>query len=273
MDEHRAANRAYWDELAAVHPDTDFYDVEGFLDGESTLRDVEREELADVVGEGTDLLHLQCHFGLDTLSWAREGATVTGVDFSGEAVARARELAAEAGLSERARFLECDVYDLPGRLDDRFDVVFASYGVTAWLSDLDRWAEVAASFLRPGGTFYLADGHPFGAVFGSVDGEDATVEWPYFHEGELEVPVEASYAGATDLDSEVAYEWQHTMGEAVTAVAGAGLVVDHLHEFPKLGFHHFEAMERDDDGWWRLPDGPDLPLTYSLRAHRPDCDG
>ena len=135
---YRRENREHWEELAEVHPDTEFYDVESFLSGESTLLPLEREELGPLIEEGTTLLHLQCHFGMDTLSWAREGAEVVGVDFSGTAVETALELAVEADLDDRTEFVEADVYDLPGVLDREFDVVFTSYGVLAWLPDIER---------------------------------------------------------------------------------------------------------------------------------------
>ncbi|PSP81487.1 SAM-dependent methyltransferase [Halobacteriales archaeon QS_1_68_20] len=148
----REVNRETWDERAAVHPDTDYYDVEGFLDGESSLYPLEREELADVVDGGTDLLHPMCHFGLDTLSWARECDEVVGVDFSQVAVERARSLAAEAGI-ENAEFVECDVLELD--MDREFDVVFTSFGVLGWLDDLDAWPACSPTTCVPAGTSTL----------------------------------------------------------------------------------------------------------------------
>ena len=161
MDEYRRRNREHWEELVRIHPGTNFYDVEAFLDGESTLRPLECEAIGNV--EGCSMLHLQCHFGLDSLSWAREGADVAGVDFSDTAIEAARDLAAEADLTGRARFLATDVYDLPERLADAhgtFDLVFTSYGVLGWLPDVEAWAEVVAAFVQPGGRFYIAEIHP-----------------------------------------------------------------------------------------------------------------
>lgn len=268
-ESHRDRNRDHWNQLAGIHPETDHYDVDGFLAGESSLREIERGELADVVGPGTELLHLQCHFGLDTLSWARTGASVVGVDFSGEAVDRARRLAERAGLADRAEFVECDVYDLAEHVERSFDVVFASYGVIYWLPDLPRWAQLAADRLRPGGTFYLVEGHPLGTAVSGVDGRAVTLDWPYWG-GRQPVAVEGSYADPeADVVGDVVHEWPHSLGEVVSAVADAGLVVEHLHEFPVSEFRAFEGLERDSDGWYRLPDGPDLPLLFSLRARKP----
>ncbi|KTG08659.1 methyltransferase type 12 [Haloprofundus marisrubri] len=287
MDDSLTANRDYWDELAAHHPTTDFYDVQGFLDGQSTLFDLERGELGGVVGER--LLHLQCHFGLDTLSWAREGAEVTGVDFSETAIETARELRDEVGIDELdAQFVESDVYDLD--LGERFDTVFTSYGVLAWLPDLDGWADVIDRHLKPGGRFYIAEIHPFGAMFGTVvrteageptdiDGDPAdyvgTLAWPYHSDGALSVPVDdGSYAdGDIETAVESVEEWTHGLGEVVTALSDVGLRIEFLHEFEKACYQQCPSMVEGDDGWWRFESGddaPDVPLTFSLLATKPE---
>ena len=156
MDEYLESNRALWDEWTSIHVRSEFYDVESFKRGGIRLRPYELEEIGDVAGK--DVLHLQCHFGLDTLSFARLGARVTGADFSAPAIAQARALAEELGLD--ARFVQSNLYDLPSTLQGDFDVVYTSRGVIGWLPDLDRWAEVAAHFVRPGGIFYITEGHP-----------------------------------------------------------------------------------------------------------------
>jgi SAM-dependent methyltransferase len=271
MDDFLAANRDHWDELAELHPGTEFYDVQSFLDGETTLMDLEREELADVVGDGTDLLHLQCHFGLDTLSWAREGATVTGVDFSPQAIETARELRDEVGIGEeRARFVESDVYELPAELDDEFEIVFTSYGVLYWLPDLDRWAAVVDQFLKPGGTFYLAEIHP---VFGMSEavGDDDWIQlpYPYFQDDAMTFETDETYASDDTVSETTVYEWNHGVGDMVNALLAVDLKIEHLHEFPKSSYQRVEEMVEGDDGWWRLPDGPDVPMTLSIRASKP----
>ncbi|SFK85384.1 Methyltransferase domain-containing protein [Halogranum rubrum] len=285
MDDFLSANRDHWDELAELHPGTDFYDVESFVGGETSLMDLEREELADVVGDETSLLHLQCHFGMDTLSWAREGATVTGVDFSPKAIETARELRDEVGISERrARFVESDVYELPETLDDEFDahgdgavrdfdVVFTSYGALVWLPDLDRWADVVTHFLKPGGTVYLAEIHPFFAMSEAV-GDDGWIQLPYAYANDEPMPYETdegSYADEdADLSKQTIYEWNHGVGDIVTALVGAGLDIKYVHEFPKSCYKRFDGMVEGDDGWWRLPDGPEIPMTLSVRATKPE---
>jgi 2-polyprenyl-3-methyl-5-hydroxy-6-metoxy-1,4-benzoquinol methylase len=158
VDEALRKNRELWDAWTKIHVDSAFYDVPSFRDGARPIRlaDYEREEVGTV--EGRTLLHLQCHFGLDTLSWARLGATVTGMDFSEEAIAAARALAAELGIA--ATFIASDLYRLPEVLDEQFDIVYTSRGVLGWLPDIAAWGRVAAQFVRPGGFLYVTEIHP-----------------------------------------------------------------------------------------------------------------
>jgi SAM-dependent methyltransferase len=269
MREFIDTNRAVWDEMTALHQDTAYYDVAGFLAGRCTLRSVEVEELGDVAGKS--LLHLQCHFGLDTLSWARRGARVTGADFSPTAVARAREFASQCGLD--ARFVCSTVEDLPAALTESFDIVFTSYGVLCWLADLRRWAEVAAHFLRPGGTFYLAELHPFADVFDdNPEGAELKVAYPYFHSpAPIVCPTGSSYADRSKkLSRPVSYQWSHSLGDVVSALCSAGLRIDFLHEFPLSTYAKLPGLEDAGGGYWRMKDPAiSVPLLFSLRATRP----
>jgi len=273
LEEWLRANMAVWDELTGVHARSAFYDVEGFKRGAETLTAIELEELGPDVAEGTTLLHLQCHFGLDTLSWARHGATVTGVDFSEEAVELARRLADEVGLSDRARFARSDLYDVPRALDGEFDVVFTSWGVLTWLGDLRRWARVAAHFVRPGGTFYIAEFHPL--VFLLDDDarpDDLRLGYPYFQGPEPQRFDEpGSYADPEAVTrNTVTYEWNHPLGEVVTSLIEAGLELEYLHEFPYTRGLRFPFLEYGDDGWQRIRGHEDdYPLSYSVRARKP----
>ena len=194
---------------------------------------------------GKRLLHLQCHFGLDTLSWARLGATVTGVDFSGRAIALARRLAAECGLP--ATFVESDLYELPGYaqldrrwLGQRFDVVYTSWGVLCWLPDLARWARLIADYLAPGGIFYIAEFHPF--LFALADDSEEPRRGPrrLLSQGRAPAPGQTTARAATPTPAptsrrRVEYEWDHPLGEIVTALIEAGLTIEYLHEFRRLG--------------------------------------
>lgn len=265
MDERTEANRANWEERAAVHPDTEFYDVASFLDGDSTLRSVELAALDDRVDAGTRLCHLMCHIGLDTLSWARKGATVTGVDFSPTALETARALAADAGLDDRATFVESDVYDAPSAVSGAFDVVVATYGVLVWLEDIGAFADVAADLLAPGGTFLLVDGHPLSHAIG----DDGTLASDYFREAPCHVDQSGTYADPdAEFEHTETYQWSHTLGEVVTAVADAGLRVEALTEYPYTHFEKFDGLV-ERDGWWEPGEGAELPLLFSLEASRP----
>ena len=268
MDEQLAANRRLWDERVDVHYRSAFYDVASFKAGGSRISQFELDEIGEVAGR--DLLHLQCHFGLDTLSFARLGARVTGVDFSAPAVERARALAEELGLD--ATFVRSDVLELPAKLGGDFDIVYTSHGVLGWLPDLRRWAQVIAHFLRPGGVFYIAEIHPVAQALD--DAEEATeprLRYPYFSSGQaLEFPVAGSYAEPTAVFTQpVEYSWVHDLGEIVSCIAGAGLRIDFLHEHP-FNAWRLPFLSRID-GQWRLPPGTqgELPLSFSLRATKP----
>ncbi len=269
MDQHTETNRRRWNEVTPIHAASQFYDLAGFRVGESSLRPIEVEELGDV--RGKSLLHLQCHFGMDTLSWARLGAKATGMDLADESISLARALAAELNLD--AHFICCDLYDLPRHLHGVFDIVFTSYGVLAWLCDLRQWAEIIAHYLRPGGTFYMVEMHPLGDIFDDSPGAaEARVAYPYFPELEpLALDISTTYANrAKQVVNTRSYHWTHTLGEIVTALAGAGLRIEFLHEFPFCVYAKFPFLRQGEDGWWRLPEtGAQIPLMFSLKAGKP----
>ncbi len=277
-DEVRSANAAHWDEWTRIHEKSDFYDVAGFRAGATSLWPLELEELGPHVSEGTALLHLQCHFGMDTLSWARRGAVVTGVDLSEEAVALARRLADEVGLAGRATFIAADVYEADAHLDDAlFDVVFVSWGAIEWLPDLDRWAALVARRLRPGGLFYMAEIHPVAYALDETADRGVRLAYRYLPAPDKPERSEddGSYADpGAHVEHRVSYGWAHGMGEILTALAGAGLRVEYLHEFPFSPAPFFDWMERDDQRWWWLTGGKgerraDLPFSYSVMARKP----
>ena len=259
-----AANRAMWDERVGIHVGSRFYDVDGFLAGRDTLQPFEVDEVGDV--RGKSLLHLQCHFGLDTLSWARRGARVTGLDFSSAAVEAARELAGTAALD--GEFVESNVYDAVEALDGRqFDVVYTGLGALVWLPDIERWARTVAKLVAPGGFLYLAEFHPFTGVFGY---KELKVEYAYFDRGPLVDDDPGTYA---DLDAATvhnrSYQWHHPLGEVVSAVIAAGLQPEFLHEHDYTLWQRWPFLVEGPEGQYRLPAGmPSLPLMYSLRASR-----
>lgn len=248
-----------------MHARSAFYDVEGFKRGRIGLAPLDLEELGDVAGKS--LLHLQCHFGMDTLSWARLGASVTGVDLSEQAIALAQSLSRELGLE--ARFLCANVYDLPAVLADQFDMVYTGVGAICWLPDITRWAEIVAHFLKPGGTFYIRDAHP---VLQACESTPATQEWkliyPYFQGPEpLKFAGDGDYADPEARVSSASYEWIHPLGSIVTALIQAGLTLEFLHEFPVCEWQALPFLQRGADGIWRIPpEHVPIPLTFSIKA-------
>ena len=271
---HRAAfeaNRSLWEVWTRIHAAGEFYDLEGFKAGGVRIRPYEIELVGDVTGRS--LLHLQCHFGIDTLSWARLGARVTGADISPTAIELARSLAIELGFPE-ARFVESNLYDLPAALEGDFDVVYTSRGVLGWLPDIRAWARVVAHFVAPGGTFFITEAHPVMNVFeneGVAPGE-LRLAYPYWeHEAPLIFPVTGSYADpSAEVGDETEHSWDHGLGEIVTALVEAGLVIERLVEHPFLGWKVDFLVDDGTDRWVLPPDaGGELPLMFSLVARKP----
>jgi len=260
-------NQELWDTWTPIHERSQFYDVAGFKAGKSTLKTIELEELGDISGKS--LLHLQCHFGLDTLSWARLGARVTGIDFSDKAITLASALSSELGID--AKFACSNIYDLPRLLRGEFDIVFTSYGVLCWLPDLNAWAEVIARFLKPKGVFYMVEDHPLTNIYNNTDGtEELKATDSYFHAPEpVKWDTDGSYAFG-EKDAKVyrsSYEWTHSLSDVLNALISAGLKLEFLHEFPVCAWRRFSFMEQDQSGWWRLQ-GDNIPLTFSIKATR-----
>ncbi len=262
MKEYHEINRRGWNKRTDAHFNHPDYKVTCFLDGESTLHPLEVKEVGNV--QGKSLLHLQCHFGLDTLSWARLGAVVTGVDISDRSIERADELRAKTGMVN-PRFIRSDLFDLPDLLDEEFDIVFTSYGVLWWISDIYRWAEIVAGYVKKGGIFYIADGHPTANMLGA----DKNIFEPYFHmvEGPEIYCSEPDYCDHSCIVEEEC-GWRWTMGEIVTAIIRSGLRIEFLHEFP-FGFDQRWPTLVTDGVWWYYPDGKrDVPLVFSLKAKK-----
>jgi SAM-dependent methyltransferase len=264
------ANRRNWDERVAVHraDRTGFYGVAGFLAGADSLMAIEAGEIGGVAGRR--LLHLQCHFGLDTLSLARRGADVVGVDFSEAAIEAARGLAREAGLA--ARFVQSDVYDVRAAVPETFDVVYSTWGTICWLHDIRGWARIVAGSLVPGGFLYFADNHPFALALEQQDGRlCAHYPWRSAPNEPMIFDNPTTYTGdATALTHSKSYEWNHALSDILCGLIDHGLRLDFLHEHEGVPWPMFPQMVAGGDGMFRLPDGsPRVPLAFSLRASKP----
>jgi SAM-dependent methyltransferase len=267
FEKEMAANKRWWNGATPVHVRSRSYDVEGFRRGVTSLLPLEIGELGDV--QGRSLLHLQCHFGLDTMSWARRGAVVTGIDFSSEAIATARELAAELAIP--SRFIESNIYAAPDALHEKFDIAYTGYGALCWLPDLERWAEIIAHFLRPGGTLYIVESHPITELIDESVTDRVALTGRYFGTGPIRCESPNTYTDSeTPLQERVSYSWAHPLSEIVNSVISAGLRIEWLHE-SRLGYFRLHPLaEKRDDGHWCFPEGvSDIPLVFSLRAHLP----
>lgn len=260
--EHRRANRAMWDERVDLHVESDLYNVPGFLAGQCRLRDFEPGELGSV--EGRTLLHLQCHFGLDTLSWARRGAVVTGIDFSEPAIEAARKIARHADIP--ATFEVCDVYETAATLDRTFDIVYTGLGALCWIPDLDAWAREIVRLLVPGGTFYMSEFHPFTDVFGE---DDLVVTESYFDDGRpFRDETSGTYSDrSAKTSNNLSYSWTHPLSRVITALLKVGLTLDSLAEHEYTVFPRFSALSAaPGTDIFRFPDDhPRLPMMYSIR--------
>ncbi len=248
-------NRAMWNEIVEIHINHPEYATEKFIAGGSSLKKLELGELGDV--RGKKLLHLMCQFGLDTLSWAREGAIVTGADISDRSVELARELSAKSGVP--GTFVRSDVLDLTGKIDDHFDIVYQSYGTLCWLGDLKRWAQVVAHYLKPGGTFLLIDDHPAHFLF-SEPGLSYFADKPDYFENEPD------YCDRSYRRKNVSVEWIHSISELLTSLIDTGLVIEKFQEFDYGYYHEGEGWTKIEDRWYP-PTGPSKhPLMLLVRA-------
>ncbi|MEO1235312.1 MAG: methyltransferase domain-containing protein [Planctomycetota bacterium] len=263
-------NRANWDARVPVHLEAHSYN-EALAKLRAGGHDL-RQEVVDAVTAGCgdvagrSLVHLMCHIGLDTLSWARLGAEVTGVDFSEPAIETARGFADELGLA--AEFVQSDLYDAADALERTYDVVFTSEGVLCWLPDLQGWARVIARLLKPGGTFYLMDGHPFTEIFDDADHPDGIgVRYGYFDRGPLRFGPGPSYAGP-EVTLPESVEWLHPVGEILNALIDAGLTIQRVEEYPDAFFEKFSGMEPVADGGHELAGRlrGKLPMRMMVRA-------
>ena len=256
-DKNNEQNRAVWNEIVELHYEHPDYKLKEFLDGWNSLKEIERNALGDVTDKS--LLHLMCQFGMDTLSWARLGADVTGVDISDKSIEYAEKLKQLAGFPD-AQFIRSDIYDLIGKLDKKFDIIFQSHGTHCWIEDLDKWAEVIAHYLKPGGTFFIVDSHPIVDLFLWDD------EFSYFHKGPYKETGSPDYCDRTYKIKNESVEWMHQISDFVNVMIKAGLTIEYLQEFNK-GYYDVKGDWVRKGDYWYPPEGaPKYPLMFALKA-------
>jgi len=260
LDDAFKANQKLWDTYTKLHMDSDFYDLEGFKKNSNSLRIPEQEALSNV--QGKSLCHLQCHFGQDTISWAKKGAQITGIDLSQEAIHQANELAKQ--MNVEANFVQGNVLEASTLVKGQFDIVFTSYGSVLWLNDIDLWAEQVNALLKPGGTFYMVDFHP---VFWIFDPTTGNIREPYFFPGIQKEIAKESYTG-TELETPMPeYYWNHPLSSIITALAKAGLRIRDVQEFnyssykigddfTEIGMHKYQLKSLKNN----------IPYMYSIEA-------
>lgn len=266
LDEQRLTNRANWDSRVEIHYSSEEYGVQSFRDDPDHLSDVvrfDKDKLTEV--DGKRLVHLQCHIGTDTVSWARLGADVTGVDFSERSIEAARRLSEEA--KTPARFVVSELYEAPQVLDQTFDIVYTGVGAVCWLPDIKGWAEVVSALLEPGGRFYIREGHPVMWALDWEDEEKLALEHNYFEGEPIEWEESTTYAGAGEVTSPKTYDWNHGIGQTLTSLIDSGLRIDRVEEYQFCEWQGIAQLVEGEDGRYRLPDRPGrLPLMWSVLA-------
>lgn len=258
--DYASANKKWWNTVTPIHANSTLYDLNSFKKGKSSLNSIEIEELGDV--KGKNLLHLMCHFGMDTLSWGRLSAHVTGVDLSDISINLAKQLSKE--IDTPATFIASDIYDLPTVLDKKFDIVFTSYGVLCWVSNIQKWAKIINYYLKDGGMFYITDLHPFTNMLR----HDFKLYYDYFDKTPY---IDDSSGTYTDWDADIkgkTYVWLHTLSDVMNALIAQGLKIEYVHEFPFTIYDQFPGfMKQNKKGQYVLKDTTlQIPLLFSLKA-------
>ncbi|NOT38705.1 MAG: class I SAM-dependent methyltransferase [Saprospiraceae bacterium] len=259
-ENYKELNKQTWNKKVEYHYQSEFYDVESFLQGKNVLTPIELKLLGDI--EGKSILHLQCHFGLDTISLSRMGASVVGVDFSDIAIEKATELATQENAN--ARFIECDVLELDKHLDEKFDIVFTSYGTIGWLDDLQQWARIIKHFLKTGGRLIFAEFHPVVWMFSD---QFDSIQFSYFKGDPIIEKESGSYA---DREAEIQTEsvsWNHSISEVMQALLSEGLSIKDFNEYDYSPYNCFLNSEEFEKGKWRITHFENkIPMVYSIVA-------
>lgn len=255
-------NRKSWNNRVDAHLQSEFYDLKGFLNGKNSLNDIELKLLGDITGKS--VLHLQCHFGQDTISLSRLGAKVTGVDLSDKAIHNAKQLANET--NSEVDFICCDIYDLPKQSDKRFDIVFTSYGTIGWLPDLDKWAKIISEFLKPNGQFVFVEFHPVVWMF---DDNFEKIRYKYFNSGAIIETETGTYADKSADIKQESVMWNHGLGEVINSLIKNGLEIISLDEFDYSPYNCFNKTVEFELSKYRIEHLDNkIPMVFSINAKK-----
>lgn len=253
-------NRMSWNNRTDAHLNSEFYDLPGFLRGRNSLNEIELGLFDNL--EGKTILHLQCHFGQDTISLSRLGAEVTGVDLSDKAIDSAQKIAEQTNAN--VHFICCDVYDLPNHLDQQFDLVFTSYGTIGWLPDLNKWAQVVSRFLKPNGKFVFVEFHPVVWMF---DDNFEKVGYRYFNSGAIVETATGTYADKNSAIKQEYVMWNHSISEVVNNLIRNGLRITQLDEFDYFPYNCFKGTIEFEKNKYRIDQLEDkIPMVYAVVA-------
>lgn len=253
-------NKQTWNKKTDIHIDSEFYNNQSFIDGKSTLNSIELELLGDISNK--KILHLQCHFGQDTNTFSRMGAKATGVDFSDKAIDKAKEFATNLNLD--TTFICCDIYDTPKYIEEKFDIVFTSYGTIGWFPDLYKWANVISHFLKPNGKFVMADFHP---VVWMYDNDFKEVFYNYFNVGPIVEDESGTYADRYSTISAQTMTWNHPTSELLNAIINSGLEINCFNEYNYSPYNCFNETEEFEPNKFRIKKFENkIPMVYALKA-------
>ncbi len=255
-----AINRQSWNNKTETHLKSEFYDLANFIKGKTSLNDIELRLLGDI--KGKSILHLQCHFGQDSISLSRLGAEVTGVDLSDKAIESAKSIAKET--NSNTNFICCDIYDLPTRLDKQFDIVYTSYGIIGWLPDLDKWAKIISRFLKPDGQFIFVEFHPVVWMF---DDNFEKIKYRYFNSGAIVETESGTYADKTAAITQEYVMWNHGLSEVINSLIKNGLEINSLDEYDYSPYNCFNKTIEFEAKKYRIEHLDNkIPMVYSIVA-------
>jgi 2-polyprenyl-3-methyl-5-hydroxy-6-metoxy-1,4-benzoquinol methylase len=260
--DYMEVNKKWWNNIVSIHKNSELYNLPAFKKGKSSLQPIEVEEVGNV--KSKTMLHLLCHFGMDSLSWARKGAVVTGVDISEESISLAKDLSNE--LQVPATFIASDVYKLSSKLHKKFDIVFASYGVLLWLSDIKKFARLVNHFLKPGGIFYIAEVHPFTNILN----RGLKLDYNYFDKKPYKDDSPGTYADWNAKIKGLTYMWTYSFSDILNAFIEEGMKIEFVHEFPFTMYNQFPGyMKKNKKGQFVLKRKDiEIPLLFSLKARK-----
>ncbi len=262
MQEYLKANKALWNQKTTIHEHSDFYQMPAFLEGATSLKAIELALLGDV--KGKKILHLQCHFGQDTISLARMGAQVTGLDLSDKSIDKAKELAKALGVD--VHFVCCDIFEADQFIEDQFDMIFTSYGTISWLPTLDRWGQIIQHFLKPNGQLIFVEFHPF--IWTLDDATLTKITYSYFNLEPIIETISSSYTDGPTHAPMTSYCWNHSLSEVFQALMANGLSIENFQEYKTSPYNCFPNTVALDKGYQIKGMENKLPMVYSILAKK-----